>query len=218
MIPPVAGVLIVMGGAVATSSQDAIPVVRARYHRVTFENDDVRVIHIEIPGGADTDYHEHTLDSVAVALTPASVTLQPLGGAAGTAMFTSGDAIFTPAPTPYTHRVGNAGASEVRLATVELKRSASSSSAVPPAGERPAGLLLDNGRVRVRRVSLAPGESTTPLQGPALRVFITAGAILESGRRVEVASGAARWTPSGQHSKIASVSDANLTYVDVLLK
>jgi hypothetical protein len=49
-------------------------------------------------------------------------------------------------------------------------------------------------------------------------VFITAGAILESGRRVEVASGSARWTPSGQHWTIASASDANLTYVDVLVK
>ena len=74
MIPPVAAVLIVMGSAVATSSQDPIPVVRARYHRVTFENDDVRVIHIEIPEAAATDYHEHTLDSVAVG-THASIRL-----------------------------------------------------------------------------------------------------------------------------------------------
>jgi hypothetical protein len=135
------------------------------------------------------------------------------GVQAGAATFASGDTMLRPATT-----VGNNRAGVVRLATVELKRSPSSSPPVFPTEHGAAGVLLDNARVRAWRVSHAPGESAPLLQGPAVRVFVTAGAISENGRRAAVGSGQTAWTPHKRRSTIVNAGDAQLTFVDVLLR
>ncbi|HEX5631697.1 MAG TPA: hypothetical protein VFX50_00645, partial [Gemmatimonadales bacterium] len=142
--------------AAPLAAQLAVPVGEEPMHRVVFANDRVRVIDAVLPPGSVTLYHVHDRDNLPIAVAPGRVSVQPLGGAVAESDVALGEVSF--AAGGYTHRVGNPGTAEVRFIDVELLGGASAMpsrrAATPPAHE----LVIENGRVRVYRVVLVPGQ------------------------------------------------------------
>lgn len=135
-----------------------VPVVREPYHKVVFENDYVRMIDVQIPVGATTQYHVHEIASVVVYLTKSSNASQTWGESGTTPRLT------TPGDSRYanydekslTHRVTNTGTNLFHVYDIELLHPPSAKT-VP---ESPAGNVQpkwDQPRVRSSNLTLAPG-------------------------------------------------------------
>jgi hypothetical protein len=144
-----------MCGAVALSAQqnnridpNAVPVEKEPQHRLVFTNEFVQVIDARFPPGYKSLSHTHAQDNVAVTI---STGRNDAASAAriGRAGFSRGG---------YSHVVTNSGPIEMRFIAVELLRSDKPAAAA--ASDEPRHKLeLENDRVRIYRIRLAPGES-----------------------------------------------------------
>jgi quercetin dioxygenase-like cupin family protein len=183
-----------------------VPVAEEPMHRVVFANERVRVIDAALPAGATSLYHVHDRDNLPIAVAGGRISVQPLGAAVAESDVALGAVSF--AAGGYTHRVGNVGPGEVRFIDVELLGAPSAMptrrAAVPPLHE----LVLENGRVRVYRVVLAPGQrlATHAHPGPAVHVTVRGGT-----------PGSHRWMRAGEYMGIANDGAAAFEMVEVEL-
>ena len=127
---------------------NAVPVEKEPQHHLVFKNDFVRVIDARFPPGYKSLSHAHAQDNVAVTI---STGRDDAASAAriGRAGFSKGG---------YSHVVTNSGTIEMRFIDVELMRADKPAAASVPDEPRHK-LELENDRVRIYRVKLAPGES-----------------------------------------------------------
>ncbi len=122
----------------------AIPVDKEPNHHLVFTNDYVRVIDARFPPGHKTLVHAHMADNTAVTISTGRPDAP--GGRAG----------FSPGG--YSHSVTNSGPLEQRFIDVEFIKSDRPGAPVVPDGASHQ-LEIENERVRIYRVKLAPGES-----------------------------------------------------------
>ena len=108
----------------AIESMDAM-VVASNYHRVLFENDQVRVLETRIGPGEKTPVHTHRWSSVQYVLSWSPIKRYD---DKGQVVFDSESAGFNPpvgeafwSPPIYAHFVENVGKQELRVVAVELK-------------------------------------------------------------------------------------------------
>jgi quercetin dioxygenase-like cupin family protein len=162
-------ILIVLIAAALTAwAQEpaAVPVDQEPHHKVVLKNDFVRVIDATFPAGYVTLNHRHDLDNVAVTIST--------GREDGDAQARVGRAGFSKGG--YSHRVTNSGPGIMRFIDVEVLKSDRPASA---AMQLPNHTLeLENDRVRIYRVKLAPGESLASHTHTAgwLEVTVSGGA------------------------------------------
>ena len=134
--------------------------------------------------------------------------------AAGSVGFAAGDA------QPYVHRVVNTGTSPVHIIDVEIKlpadhRTGSASSAAPTA--------IDNDRIRAYTISLAPGQSSAPIElGPGVLVVMPGAAVEQTksggkSERVGAKGARWRWRPAGSYG-LRNRSGATALAVEVEIK
>ena len=117
-------------------------------HRLAFANELVRVYDLRLPAGSGSVSHQHLQDTVIVATLPGST--DPRSAAfAGETIFAAGGS------SPV---VATGGASEQRFIEVEILTSSRPATRAV-AGEPDHVLEIENGRVRVYRVRLDPGDS-----------------------------------------------------------
>ncbi|MEP6494742.1 MAG: hypothetical protein ABJF01_18800 [bacterium] len=185
-------------------------------HHVVFANEWVRVLDVVVPSGDSTLYHVHSNDYVFVTFGDVALKAQALGAAQTDLPLANGEVRITMAPI--THRVLNPSRSPFHNLTIELLKP--SGMALTPRAE--GVTVLDNDRVRVGRIVLEPGESTTRHEhrGPGLDVGVSAGTVSvvdASGAttRVTYAPASYRWSAAGRTHTLTNVGRSRVEIVEI---
>ena len=184
------------------------------------------MFYVFIPPGERTLFHTHVNDGIGIKLTDAQIRDEVLGGTADDSFVTRGAVGFSHYSSPLTHRVINIGSTPFRNIFVEVLSSTDKLSNAPSlvsvVGHT---MVLENDRLRVTRLVLAPGQSTE-MHSHMLRgigVAITEGKI-----RVEVPGvrsksmkfkpGDYQWHESGIKHSLRNVGSAPFEAIDIELK
>src|SRR3954468_12414015 len=133
----------------ALGAEQPVKVTDEPHHKTVFENEQLRIIDVQIAVGDVTKYHIHVLPSAVVYLTKSTNRSQTWGEATTSPRNTTpGDSRYAPYDDkPLTHQVTNPGPTPFRVFDIELLKSASGSTAA--ALNRP-GLKLQWEEKRVR--------------------------------------------------------------------
>jgi hypothetical protein len=168
-------------GVIAADGERIVPANEEPRHVVKLENEWVRIIDVEIPEGEQTLYHTHSFDYPYVLVTSVTLFNQLYGQEPQDVKMQAGFIGYYDAAAKgaYTHRFINRGPGPFRAIGIELLKSAPESAAPNAALPALSGVetALDNARVGVYRIKLAPGASIGPLTipGPSIRVAMGAG-------------------------------------------
>jgi acetolactate synthase regulatory subunit len=126
---------------------DAIPVEQEPQHHLVFANEFVRVIDLHMPPGFRSLKHSHVWDNVAVTIDPGRNDPEALARV-GRVTFQKGG---------YSHAVGNTAPLEAHFLDIEILTSGAKANETRELAAHK--LELENDKVRVYRVTLAPGQS-----------------------------------------------------------
>jgi mannose-6-phosphate isomerase-like protein (cupin superfamily) len=210
--------------------------------RVLFDNDAVRVWEMDLAPGEVCGLHHHTLDYILFILSSASVGAlrpgeNPPGGKPRGFPLEARAVYFVPAGG--IESAHNVGTTRFHEALFELKRPARRGTehlgyvgCEALAGREPepgAVTILDNARVRVSEITLAPGAQSAPRRyshdavayvadGGALEVIEHDGAGNEVTRREAAQSGTVRWYPRGVRRTFRNTGASRLRQVLLELK
>ena len=158
-----------------------VPVVQEPCHRIVFENDYVRISDVQVPAGATTLYHVHTIPSAIVYLTKSSPASQPWGEAGATPRQTTpGDSRYANYDTkPLTHRVTNTGTNLFHVFDIELlHRPAATAFAASPAAVK---VQWEENLLRSSRLVLPAGDRVELPASDCARLLIAiAGSVTTS--------------------------------------
>jgi len=148
-----------------TFSQPAekpVPVLAEPNHKVALENAWLRVIDVHFPPGQTTLYHVHTIPSVVVELSDATIVSQEWGAAPGAPRATKpGESRYAPYDEkPLTHRVTNRGPGLFHVLDIELLRSPAVAATPPPAASANLKLEWEQKLARLYELTVAAGKST----------------------------------------------------------
>lgn len=153
-----AAALTVVSTASAQSPEKPVPVVKEPNHVVAFENDFIRLIDVQFPAGKTTLYHVHTIPSVVVELSNATIVTQEYGDAPAAPRTTHpGESRYAPYDEkPLTHRVTNQGPGIFRVLDIELLRRPADVETAPVSAPTDAKLEWEQKRARLFHLELAP--------------------------------------------------------------
>lgn len=137
-----------------------VPVRDEPHHKVTLENEYVRLIDVDLPPGDTTLYHLHTAPSVVVRLSHATIVSQKRGEAA------TPPRDVVPGETGYDaydekaliHRVINQGASGFHVLDIELPRAHPGAGPSTIAAAENVKLAFEQKAVRVYAIELEAGK------------------------------------------------------------
>ena len=222
----VVGWLVMPLSATVVQAQSPVPVEKEPRHRIKFENQFVRVFDVFIPPGDATLFHTHLHDAVGIKLTDAQIKNEVLGGSVKEALVKHGAVEFSRFPSPLTHRVSNIGRAPFRNLAVEILPSSRGSGSAPsPAAVADHTVVLENERVRILRLVLAPGQSIDGrmhvLRG--VRVAVSEGKILieapkKEDRTVKFEPGDYEWHEEGMKYSLRNVGSTPFEAVDIEIK
>lgn len=204
----------------AQTPQTVVPVEQEPLHRVVFQNKNVRIYDVEFSPGAICLFHKHSFDNVTIAASGGTGMNEILGLTPQQFTVPTGAAWFTPGTNaPYTHRIKNVGTTPLRFIAVEVLASASPPG-VPAVLDTVPGhkLVVENDRVKVYRVSVAPKQSTGPRSrtSPWVRISVSPATISvqEQGKNsetLETKIGDFRWHEGATNQSIENVG--SMAYV-----
>jgi len=209
----------------SNSSQSPVEISGEPRHHPKFENEFVRVWDVTVPAGDATLWHAHRNDNVVITFGDVSLRIETLGAAPAESQWKFGDVKFGKAI--YIHRAMNVGTTPFHNLTIELLKSPGflkDGAALPKqTGREP---VLENDRVRVFRLSLAPGESTNmhthPLPGLAVSLSSAEIEIAPEGKgnadRLKVTAAEVRWRAGAVTHAIKNVGSTRFEAVDIELK
>jgi quercetin dioxygenase-like cupin family protein len=207
-------------------AQSPVPIEKEPRHHLKFENQYVRVFYVFIAPGDTTLFHTHINDGVGIKLTDAEIRDEDRGGKPIESTVRRGDVGFTHYPDPLTHRVSNIGSTAFRNVLVEVLPSTSKTSkAQSLASVAGQTLVLENDRVRIFRLVLAPGQSTEVRRPEfrGVRVAVSGGKITIDGRSkkiktVSVHPGDYEWFGDGMKYSLRNIGSSSFEAVDIELK
>jgi hypothetical protein len=139
-------------------AQSIVPIDEEPQHRLKFQNQHVRLFDVLLPPSYISLWHFHAHDGVFVNI-EASASREQVLGAEPTDRPPRiiGDTFFLNyAKKPKVHRVSNTGESAFRVVDTEILRGCGGY--VPGKDGEGQTQILDNERVRVTRIMIAPGE------------------------------------------------------------
>ncbi len=209
--------------AQSNSPQSPVEISGEPRHHPKFENEFVRVWDVTVPAGDATLWHAHRNDNVVVTLGDANLRIENLTGAPVESQWKFGQVRF--AKATYVHRAMNIGTTSFHNLTIELLKSPPAPAAASTVYPDACQPVLENERVRVYRVTLAPGEFLPmhrhPVAGLAVTLSAAEIAIQTEGgdqtQKLEVAAGEVRWRPVVTHS-IRNVGKTRFEAIDIELK
>jgi N-acyl-D-amino-acid deacylase len=194
-------------------------------HHPKFENEFVRIWDVTVPAGDATLWHAHRNDNVVVTLGGASLRIETAGGAPAEVEWKFGDVRFGKAT--YVHRAMNVGTTAFHNLTIEiLKPPLGPQSLSTQTGQTSRTPVLENERVRVYRLSLAPGESTevhTHLLA-GLAISISPGQIevatkgTDKPQQMKLEIGDVRWRDGAVTHSIKNIGKIRFEAIDIELK
>jgi len=196
------------------------------HHRLKFENRYVRVWDALIPAGDATSWHIHRNDNVVLTLGDASVRVEAVGSPPIETQPKLGDVGFRRAT--YVHRTMSIGTNAFHNMAIEilsLPRAPRNEAAITVvnSSRKP---VFENDKVRVFRLSLAPGESTGMHSHPfpGLAVMITAGEIvietpgIDKPGRATVSVGDVMWREDPTTHSIRNKGNTRFEAIDIEIK
>jgi beta-alanine degradation protein BauB len=174
-------------------------------YRTVLENDSVRIYEVTFKPGARIKPHSHP-DHVAYIVSGGTLRVTQPGQAPQMFQLKTGEAAFLPAQS---HEAENTGMTEVKLATVELRKSGMAA----PAGTEPhkAGpkiyrSVFENERVRVFEVTFDKGAKIASHSHPDHAVYVLEGGKLritvpgQAPQDMELKAGEAAFLPAQAHT------------------
>jgi quercetin dioxygenase-like cupin family protein len=218
--------------AAATFSQKAAPgttlspveLSNEPHHRLKYENGYVRVWDTLIPPGESTLWHRHENDNVVITLGNASIRVETVGAAPVESQVKFGDVGFRKAT--YVHRSMSVGDTPFHNMAIEILKSPTSDSLAKVKQQIGREPVIDNDRVRVYKLSLAPGESTGMhthllaglgiMLSPAEIELETQGK--DAFERIKVDVGDVRWRPGAVTHSVKNVGKTRFEAIDIELK
>jgi mannose-6-phosphate isomerase-like protein (cupin superfamily) len=208
------------------TAQSPVPIEKEPRHHLEFANRYVRVFHVLIAPRDTTLFHTHINDGVGIKLTDAQIRDEELGGKAAESTVRRGDVNFTRYPNHLSHRVINVGSTPFGNMFVEVLPPISmTSKARSPSNVAGQTLELDNDRVRVFRLVLAPGQSIEVRQPEfrGVRVVISGGKVAIKGqskkiRTVSLKPGDYEWFGTGMRHTLHNLGSSSFEVVDIELK
>ena len=186
----------------------------------------MRVFYVLVAPGDKTLFHTHINDGVGIKLSNSRITDEESGVKPVVIATKRGAVGFTHYPGPLTHRVSNIGTTAFRNVFVEVLPPTGTTSKVPlPARAAGHTLVLENERVRIFRLVLAPGESVEvrpPARG-SLCVAVSRGTItIETGPKkigtVKFFPGDSQWREDGMKYSLRNIGSSSFEAVDIELK
>jgi quercetin dioxygenase-like cupin family protein len=205
----------------SNSAQSPVEIKGEPRHHPKFENEFVKIWDVTVPGGDSTLWHAHRNDNVVVTLAPAKLHIETLGRDPVDAEWKLGEVRFSKAT--YIHRAMNVGTTAFHNFTIELLKPASANSPnlANEAGREP---VLENERVRVYRLSLAPGAAiathTHPFPGVVVTMTATEIEVTADGKTVRhpVKENDVSWRAGGVTHSIKNVGKTRFEALDIELK
>ena len=208
----------------AQSLETGVLIEQEPRHRIVFENRNVRIYDALIPPGDLTLFHTHSVDSVTVIVSGGKGTTEILGKPPIQIAPVTGNANFNRATNdPYTHRVGNIGATPLRFVVAEIK-TPSESPDVPATLDTVPGhqLMVENDRVKVYRVSIDPKQSTgiRTRTLPWLRISVLQStiAVQETGKNsetMETRPGDYRWHEGATSQSLENIGATTYQAIEI---
>jgi quercetin dioxygenase-like cupin family protein len=164
------GVWLILATVEPTLAQVVVPVEREPQHRPALRNTVVAVLDVRFPPGYTSLFHTHANDNVSVRIAtgPTRIDTLTLTGDPQTALV--GRVVFNSASPPYTHRVANLGDTPIHILDIEILASAPTPLAGTPDELAGHDLIIDNDRVRIHRIVVAPGQTLAAHTHPRGRV------------------------------------------------
>jgi len=158
----------------ALAEERVVPASQEPRHRVKLENEAVRVIDVEIPPGYRTLTHEHANNYAFLMVTAARLRNGVPGKPEADIDIGAGlVGYYAASQGAYVHSFTNIGETVFRAIGIELLAPAASSEVTTPLDNASGYVtVLDNERVRVYKLVLQPGQSTSvvPLASRTVRV------------------------------------------------
>ena len=174
-------------------------------YRTVLENESIRVYEVTFKPGARIAAHSHP-DHVAYIVSGGTLRVTQPGQTPQIFQLKTGEAAFLPAQS---HDAENTGATEVKLATVELRKSG----AAAPAGTQPnqAGpkiyrSVFENDRVRVFEVTFEKGTMIPSHTHPDHAVYVLEGGKIritmpgQAPQDLDLKAGEAAFLPAQSHT------------------
>jgi quercetin dioxygenase-like cupin family protein len=209
----------------SNSPQSPVEISGEPRHHPKFENEYVRVWDVTVPARDATLWHAHRNDNVVVTVAGAKLHIETLGRDPVDTEWKFGDVRFSKAT--YIHRAMNVGETSFHNLTIELLKPTAylkDASTLPKeTGREP---ILENDRVRVYRVTLAPGESTPkhthPLPGLSISLTDAVVEFTTEGQpkpdRLSLNAASVRWRAGAVTHSAKNVGKAPFEAVDIELK
>jgi len=184
-----AGVCSTQLAAKAEPGDRIVEVFQSAYHVPLFNNEIVSVLEVNFPPGRESDFHHHRYDSLDIYLVdyPENASGQAYGGPItvmrdGKPLPKRGEVSFKEfSSKPIINRGVNLGKTPMRV--IQTDFTANRAFGYSPAErDDPAYVkVLDNGRAKVWRLTLNPGQSAAAInqKAPGMRVVIQGGEISE---------------------------------------
>jgi quercetin dioxygenase-like cupin family protein len=198
-------------------------------HHVLLQNEFVRIIRVVIPPGQSTLYHEHNFDYGVLFVNGTKVHVDTVAAPQGTPgnTVTKQFIFITYAGKHFVHRVHNADDAAINhqlafeiIPPNPIGFALSDRSAVPQ-----YKLEMDNERIRVWRLQLAPGEVTAQItqKAPGIRFVLSGERFLETHsegqvREFKIRPGDYAWLPGAASRSISNVGATPLELLEVELK
>ena len=207
----------------SNSPQSPVEISGEAHHHPKLENEFVRIWDVTVPAGDATLWHVHRNDNVVVTFADANLRLESATAAPAEAQWKFGEVRF--AKATYTHRALNVGTTPFHNLTIELLKSPGPQEQSPkyPITRTP---VLENERVRVFRVTLEPGQSTSMHTHvfAGLSIALTSGEIeittegKKQADKLSLPLGDVRWRAGAITHSIKNVGKTRFEAVDVELK
>ena len=207
--------------AMAPAAERIVPIEEEPRHFLVFQNRHVRVFDVRLPPGYRGLWHTHLHDGVFVNVEASQTTAQDLGGQPVVRPPRKLGETYFLAYTrkPKAHRVDNTGSTPFRVVDVEIHEGCGGAGPEDAPGLTP---IVENPRVRVSRVALAPGETVSLPATCGMLVAVSGGRLefRSPGGADEMAVEPAgfRWRDSFAPLEVTNAGESPFHGVDVLLK
>ncbi|MCC7548053.1 MAG: hypothetical protein IT532_09835 [Burkholderiales bacterium] len=219
--PALAWLLLCFASA-AQAQERIVPIEQEPGHVLKFQNQHVRFFDVQLQPGYLALWHTHLHDGVFVNIEPSPTSAQDLGGDTrirpprmiGETYFIN----YT--REPKSHRVGNVGDTPYRVIDTEILRGCGG---FVPVQDAPAQtLIVENERVRVTRLMLAPGEQADLHAPCGMLVGVSAGELaFDSGgpeERMSMTPAGFKWREASTPVRVRNSGTEVFHGVDILVK
>ena len=215
--------LVLLSFSAVSSGQAPVAIEKEPMHRLKLQNEYVRLFDVLIPAGKESLAHMHIYDGVGVRVSNAEMAEEFADGTRKNFTAVWGEASFGSGPA-FSHTVINSGKSDFRNIYIELMPRQAAAGVLPPLSSGHT-TLIDNPRVRVNRLVLKPGESSTlhthSLNGLGIILYDSRIEITTPNgdpRIMEPKAGEFAWQTAGTAHTIKNIGTSVFEAIDIEIK